>query len=106
MYCIDPWNQETDEFGRAVCVEKPARCRVTIHRAPNSVPVVVPAMGRSSWFRWETIRKFQKKHGFIAACVEVKELNDKSLERFGLPWNQLDYAQSLEILCQIGSETS
>ena len=106
VYCLDWRNTETDEQGREICIEKPARCRVTIHRAPKSVPIVVPATGRSSWFRWETIRKFQKKHGFIAAQVELRELDGKSIGLFGQPWAQLSYQQCLETLCEIGRQNA
>ena len=104
VFVIDRFNTETDEHQRARPIERPSRPRVKLHRAPGSVPIVVPKCGRSTFLFWKTIREFQRKANFIAALIEVSELDAKSRECFGLSWDQSDYAQSLEILCQIGKE--
>ena len=104
VYTVDWRNTETDEFGHEKPVEHVSRCRVMVHRTAGSVPIVVSKTGRSSWYRWETIRKFQKKNGFIAARVEARQLDSQSIALFGAPWNQLSYQQCLETLCEIGRQ--
>ena len=103
VFIVDPWNTETDECGREKIVERVSRPVVRLHRVPGSVPIVVPK-NRSTFLRWPTVEKFQRRAGFIAARIEVQELNKLAHERFSASWNELKQEQCLEILVQIGKE--
>ncbi len=104
VHTVDWHNVERDEFGQEKLVEHVSRCRVKIHRAAGSVPILVSKTGRSSWYRWETIREFQRRNSFIAAHIAVRELDSTSIALFGVQWNQCSYQQCLETLCEIGKQ--
>lgn len=109
-YIIDSFDTEIDEdedgHEHEVCVEKPFLARVVLHRVAGSAPIVIPKNGRSTFLPWMRIEKYQKKHGFKAIRVEVRELDARSHERFNKKWKELSYPECLELLHQLGKEES
>jgi hypothetical protein len=85
--------------------EYESRTKITIHRSPGSVPILLPKRRRSTFLLSRTIRRFEEENQVICKSVDLRDLDSKSMGAFGVSWARLTQTQCVEILEWVGSDS-